>query len=116
MNYDTTAHALNVASISTLQDTPTPEQLLTTLRDVLDRIKISQTYADDLKSQLAQLRQDGLIPDSIEHHGVKATWTERKGNWNYSPAVANLKTLEEAEGIADRKPSTFFWTIKAVPS
>ena len=110
---DTTSPA---ALPSTLPSTQTPEQILTNLKDVLDRIKISQLYADDLRDQLAELHQAGIIPDSIEHHGIKATWTERKGNWNYSPAVANLKTLEEAEGIADRKPSSFFWTIKSVPN
>jgi hypothetical protein len=97
-------------------DTLSPEQILSTLRDVLDRIKISQTYADDLKAQLAELREAGTIGDAIEHHGAKATWTERKGAWAYSSAVDNLKTLEEAEGVATRKPSSFFWTIKAVPS
>ena len=116
MNSATTAHALSVASTSTPPTTPTPEQLLATLRDVLDRIKISQQYADDLKAQLAELREAGAIPDSLEHHGVKATWTERKGAWAYSSAVDNLKTLEEAEGVATRKPSSFFWTIKTVAS
>ena len=101
---------------STLPNTQTSEQILLTLRDVLERIKVSQLYADDLKDQLAELHQAGIIPDSIEHHGIKATWTERKGNWSYTSAVANLKTLEEAEGIATRKPSSFFWTIKSAPN
>jgi len=101
---------------STQPSTQTHEQILTNLRDVLDHIKIFQQYADDLKDQLVKLHQSGIIPDSIEHHGIKATWTERKGNWSYSSAVDNLKTLEEAEGIASRKSSSFFWTIKSTPN
>jgi hypothetical protein len=115
MNYDTTAHALSAASISTLQDTPTPEQLLTAIRDCQERLKITQTYLDDLKEQLSAHYAAGTIGDTFAHHGVTATLVERKGNWEYSSAVANLKTLEEAEGVATRKLSSFFWSIRAVP-
>ena len=113
MSSPSTASTSTGVSSSTLPTTPTPEQLLSSLYDVLDRIRISQQYADDLKAQLADLRQNGTIPDTLEHNNVKLTWTERKGNWQYSSAVDNLKTLEEAEGIATRKPSSFFWTVKS---
>jgi hypothetical protein len=104
------------ASTSTLQDTPTPEQLLATRRDLVERRKITDTYIADIDAQLTDMHAAGVIGDTFEHHGARLTWTERKGNWSYSPAVANLKTLEEAEGIADRKPSSFFWTMRITPA
>jgi hypothetical protein len=116
MNSDTIAPASSAASTSTLHDTPTPEQLLSTIRDVQERIKLSTSYLADLKEQLSDHYAAGNISDSFTHHGITATLIERKGNWEYSSAVDNLKTLEEAEGIATRKLSSFFWTIKAVPS
>ena len=95
--------------------TPTPEQLLTAIRDCQERLKITTTYLEDLKEQLSAHYEAGTIGDTFAHHGITATLIERKGAWAYSSAVANLKTLEEAEGIATRKLSSFFWSIRATP-
>ena len=99
----------------TTADLTPPEQLLQLIADAQAFIKTAQAHIDDYKLQLQQHRDAGTISISFSHHGITATLAERKGNWAYSTAVADLQTLEQAEGIASRKPSTFFWTVKATP-
>ena len=92
-----------------------PASILSLLRDRQDLIKAAELEVTALKEQLFNLYEEGAIPKTFQHHGITATLAERKGSWAYSPAVKNLQTLEEAEGIATRKPSSFFWTIKSLP-
>jgi hypothetical protein len=102
--------------MTTTPDLTPPEQLLQLIADAQAFIKTTQSHIDDYKLQLQQHRDAGNITDSFSHHGITATLTERKGNWSYSSAVADLQTLEQAEGIATRKPSTFFWSIRSTPN
>ena len=106
---------MSVASTSTPPTTPTPEQLLATRRDLVERRKITDTYIADIDAQLADLRAAGVIGDTFEHHGTRLTWTTRQGNWKYSSAVKELQVLEQAEGIADRGPDSHFWTMRITP-
>ena len=114
------ASSLNTASTSTTQTTINPDQLdpasiLELLRDKQDIIKAAEAVVANLKEQLFNLYEEGAIPKTFQHHGITATLAERKGSWEYSPAVNALKKQEELDGIAKVKPSSFFWTIKSVP-
>ena len=95
-----------------MQTPETPQQLLQAKRDAAARIKLDQSIIAEIDVELQALRSTGVIGDVFEYNGAKITWTERKGNWQYSSALDDLKTLEEAEGIATRKPSSYFWTMK----
>ena len=95
-----------------MQTPETPQQLLQAKRDAAARIKLDQAIIAEIDVELQALRSTGVIGDVFEYNGAKITWTERKGNWQYSSALDDLKTLEEAEGIATRKPSSYFWTMK----
>jgi hypothetical protein len=116
---------MDASSSNTVSTSPTqvttnidqldPASILERLRDQQDIIKAAEVVVAKLKEQLFNLYEDGAIPKTFQHHGITATLAERKGSWEYSPAVNALKKQEELDGIAKVKPSSFFWTIKSTP-
>ena len=119
------ATSLNTASTSPTQTTINavlsaidqldPASILSLLSDRQNLIKAAELEVTALKELLFDFYEEGAISKTFQHHGITATLAERKGSWEYSPAVNALKKQEELDGIAKVKPSSFFWTIKSTP-
>lgn len=65
---------------------------------------------EDIKAQLSALRDQNMIDDKVEAHGLQASYLQRKA-WIYSPDVKALQQREQLSGAAQQQ-TTCYWAIR----
>jgi len=87
------------------------EELIAVITEAKRSISDLQAFVDTAVEQLSALRELGLVTDKISCPAGTASFTIKK-SWSYSPAVKQLQEMEQLEGIATMRTSSY-WTIRA---